>query len=170
MEAVTRAPQWHRSGFMIGKKLIKEGYVTKDHELFRGKDKMNEIYKLKKNAYSAEGKPELRNDKWNPGDIYAIRKSVDIKKTLQDHSIAALNISLSEAFRKRDIVPISLKIAPEFKDEGSIKLTVYNLDRIPEKQRKFNRLTLAKRKFWGSKSATLFIDGQQLDFLSLIHI
>ena len=51
MEAVTRAPQWHRSGFMIGKKLIKEGYVTKDHELFRGKDKMNEIYKLKKNAY-----------------------------------------------------------------------------------------------------------------------
>mgnify|MGYP001163539607 FL=1 len=166
MEAVTRAPQWHRSGFMIGKKLIKEGYVTKDHELFRGKDKMNEIYKLKKNAYSAEGKPELRNDKWNPGDIYAIRKSVDIKKTLQDHSIAALNISLSEAFRKRDIVPISLKIAPEFKDEGSIKLTVYNLDRIPEKQRKFNRLTLAKRKFWGSKSATLFIDGQQLDFRS----
>ena len=130
------------------------------------KDKMNEIYKLKKNAYSAEGKPELRNDKWNPGDIYAIRRSVDIKKTLQDHSIAALNISLSEAFRKRDIVPISLKIAPEFKDEGSIKLTVYNLDRIPEKQRKFNRLTLAKRKFWGSKSATLFIDGQQVDFRS----
>ena len=166
MEAVTLAPQWHRSGYMIGKKLIKEEYVTKEHELFRGKGKMNEIYKLKKNAYSAEGKPELRNDKWNPGDIYAIKKNVDIKKVLQDHSVAALNISLSEAFRKRDIVPISLKIAPDFKDETSIKLTVYNLDRLPEKQRKFDRLTLAKKKFWGSKSATLFIDGQQVDFRS----
>ena len=166
MQAVLLAPQWHRSGYMIGKKLIKEGYVTKDHELFRGKGKMTEIYKLKKNAYAAEGKPGLSNDKWNPGDIYAIKKTVDVKKVLQDHSVAALNISLSEAFRKRDIVPISLKIAPDFKDEGSIKLTVYNLDRLPEKQRKFNRLTLAKKKFWGSKSATLFIDGQQLDFRS----
>ena len=127
---------------------------------------MKEIYELKKNAYAAEGKPGLSNDKWNPGDIYAIKKTVDVKKVLQDHSVAALNISLSEAFRKRDIVPISLKIAPDFKDEGSIKLTVYNLDRLPEKQRKFNRLTLAKKKFWGSKSATLFIDGQQLDFRS----
>ena len=166
MQAVSLAPQWHRSGYMIGKKLIKEGYVTRDHELFRGKGKMSEIYKLKKNAYTAEGKPSLSNDKWNPGDIYAIKKSVDVKKVLQDHSVAALNISLSEAFRKRDIVPISLKIAPDFKDEGSIKLTVYNLDRLPEKQRKFDRLTLAKKKFWGSKSATLFIDGQQLDFRS----
>ena len=166
MQAVLLAPQWHRSGYMIGKKLIKEGYVTKDHELFRGKGKMTEIYKLKKNAYAAEGKPGLSNDKWNPGDIYAIKKTVDVKKVLQDHSVAALNVSLSEAFRKRDIVPISLKIAPDFKDEGSIKLTVYNLDRLPEKQRKFDRLTLAKKKFWGSKSATLFIDGQQLDFRS----
>ena len=64
MEAVTLAPQWHRSGYMIGKKLIKEGYVTKDHELFRGKGKMTEIYKLKKDAYAAEGKPGLSNDKW----------------------------------------------------------------------------------------------------------
>ena len=166
MEAVTLAPQWHRSGYMIGKKLIKEGYVTKDHELFRGKGKMTEIYKLKKNAYSAEGKPDLSNDKWNPGDIYAIKKSVDVKKVLQDHSVASLNISLSEAFRKKDIVPISLKIAPDFKDESSIKLTVYNLDRLPEKQRKFDRLTLAKKKFWGSKSATLYIDAVELDFRS----
>ena len=166
MQAVLLAPQWHRSGYMIGKKLIKEGYVTKDHELFRGKGKMTEIYNLKKNAYAAEGKPGLSNDKWNPGDIYAVKKTVDVKKVLQDHSVAALNISLSEAFRKRDIVPISLKIAPDFKDEGSIKLTVYNLGNLPEKQRKFDRLTLAKKKFWGSKSATLFIDGQQLDFRS----
>ena len=73
---------------------------------------------------------------------------------------------LSKAFRNRDIVPISLKLVPEFKLDGKIKLDVYNLDRLPEKQRKFNKLVLAKKTFWSSKSATVFIDGQELDFRS----
>ena len=159
-------PQWHRSGFMIGKKLIQQGYVNKDHILYRGKSKMKEIYKLKADAYKAEGRPGLSNDKWNPGDIYAIKKNVDVSKVLQSHSVASLNLSLSKAFRNRDIVPISLKLVPEFKLDGKIKLDVYNLDRLPEKQRKFNKLVLAKKTFWSSKSATVFIDGQELDFRS----
>ncbi len=159
-------PQWHRSGYMIGKKLIQKGYVNKDHILYRGKTKMKEIYNLKAAAYKSEGRPGLSNDKWNPGDIYAIKRNIDVSKVLQSHSVASLNISLSKAFRDRDIVPISLKLVPEFKLDGKIKMDVYNLDRLPEKQRKFNKLVLAKKTFWSSKSATVYIDGQELDFRS----
>ena len=70
---------------------------------------MNKIYNIKKRAFANNNMPNLNNDKWNPGDIWAIESGIDIDKSLTDESVKSLNIDLQKAFDARKIVGISLK-------------------------------------------------------------
>lgn len=124
-EMMSAEAEWHYSAYVTGKYLIEKGFVQKDHVLHRGSKTMNTIYKMKRNAFKADGKPALNDDKWNPGDIWAVRKGVDVTKVLTDVSVGSLNASLKKAYDKRDIVGISLKQINTLK--ANAKHTEYNL-------------------------------------------
>lgn len=124
-EMMSADVEWHYSAYVSGKYLIEKGFVQKDHVLHRGSKTMNAIYKMKRNAFRADGKPALNDDKWNPGDIWAVRKGVDVTKVLTDVSVGSLNASLKKAYDKRDIVGISLKQINNLK--ANAKHTEYNL-------------------------------------------
>jgi len=93
-----------------------------NYTFYRGKGMMNHIYDtfhiLKKKS-----KIKLNDDKWNPGDIWAVRPSVSIPSfdTLQDY-----NIFISKSLKNGSIVGISLK-----KSKNSSK--VYYIDQGSDK-------------------------------------
>ena len=49
------------------------------------------------------------NDNWNPADVWMIKKSFDMKKLIAAQSIEELNTSIAAAYKKKDLIPISLK-------------------------------------------------------------
>jgi hypothetical protein len=49
------------------------------------------------------------SDNWNPADVWMVHKSFNIKPLLQSKTAAQLNGLLTQAFNKRNIIPISLK-------------------------------------------------------------
>jgi hypothetical protein len=100
---------WHESGYVTAKALIDKGYVTKDHTIHMGSRTMKNIYAKKTDARKNEGFAPMQNDKWNPGDIWAVRARVDVNKVLSDKSQGDCNKTVLENFMSRDIVGISLK-------------------------------------------------------------
>ena len=115
--------EWHMSAYWSAKALIDKGYINRRHSFHRDDPEMNKIYNIKKKAFANNNMPNLNNDKWNPGDIWAIESGVNIDKTLTDVSVKSLNIDLQKAFDARKIVGISLK---KVVDEGRLRLSVLN--------------------------------------------
>lgn len=100
---------WHWSAYWSAKLLMNKGYLKTGMTIHRGDDVMKAIYKLKDNAFKNSGIVKLGDDKWNPGDIWAIGARVNISSELSDESIQKLNSDLVGAFDDRKIVGISLK-------------------------------------------------------------
>jgi hypothetical protein len=105
---------WFTSSYNIAKLLVKEGYVNKNHIFHRGSRDMIEIYAIKTKAFKNMGFSPLKDDKWNPGDIWAIDKSFNVSKELPDDTVNTLNQALIKYFNDRRLVGISLK-GPETK-------------------------------------------------------
>ena len=98
----------------------------------------NDLYKT---ARKLTGKLD---DNWNPGDVWMIRKNYDMKTLVESKSASQLNNELTKAFKKRDIVPISLKQVEKPKATSSIidpsKLMTTKLDL----DLKFDRVDLSE--------------------------
>lgn len=60
------------------------------------------------------------SDNWNPADVWMIQKKYDMKPMLESKSSSELNSMLTDAFNKRDIIPISLKQVLQPKAKSSI--------------------------------------------------
>ena len=88
------ADQWHYSGYSTGKYLIKKGYVKRNHMMHRGSAVMKQIYAKKRMAFKNENRPALNDDKWNPGDIWAVKRGLNINNVLDASSVASLNQGL----------------------------------------------------------------------------
>lgn len=152
------APEWHYSAYESGKYLIQNGYVTKDHVLHRGSTDMKKIYRMKNNAFKKSGRT-LNDDKWNPGDIWAIDKSIKVEDVLDDSSIEALNGSILRLFKERKIVGISLKQISKLGKPA--KLEEYNTtDKVDLEPHVFKevRLQSPRSTFWNSKMGMVFFD------------
>ena len=118
---------WHVSGFKIAEKLIKAKYVTKRHTLHRGDKKMDSLYALKNKLRRAEGLPAINHDKWNPGDIWAIKNHNSLAgKLTQIKTFGELNEFILKSFMDKDLIGISLK---KVKAKETVKLTDYNVVR-----------------------------------------
>lgn len=61
------------------------------------------------------------NDNWNPADVWMIKKTYDIKKLVNATSIEELNNGIAAAFKKKDLIPISLKQVTE--DKAVLEIT-----------------------------------------------
>jgi hypothetical protein len=153
---------WHESSYEIAKALIKAGYATKQHTLHRGDSVMDAIYKAKDRVRKLEGKPALNSDKWNPGDIWAVKSGINPKSLFANvKTLNELNTLILKHFKDRTIVGISLKKVNRNK---RVKLSDYNLEETILDKHKFSRFTLetaAGKGIWTSKYAFLYFDGNK---------
>lgn len=154
------AAEWHYSAYVTANHLIKEGFVTKQHKFHRGSATMKAIYNMKKTAFKNSGKPVLTDDKWNPGDIWAVRSGIDVKRALDPTSIETLNATLAKNFISRDIVGISLKQINKL--EAKAKHQVLNMEEKELDRHEFTRVRVKaeqrKSTFWSGKGADIFFD------------
>ena len=100
---------WHVSAYLSGEIIIKRGYVNKNQVFHRDSNTMKKIYAKKKEAFKNSGLNILTDDKWNPGDIWAVDKNFDVD-SLPTRTIQEYNQHLIQAFMNADCVGISLKL------------------------------------------------------------
>ncbi len=103
----TLSPTWKTSSILIAnhvRKKLRHG----DYVFHRNSNITKAIYAKFGELNKAEGRPFAQSDKWNPADIWAVRRSVrvDVSKCT---SLNGLNQYLRDAIDKGDVVPISLK-------------------------------------------------------------
>jgi len=162
-EMMSSEAEWHISAYVSGQHLIKTGYARSDHVFHRGSRVMNAIYAMKKMAFKNEGKPMMNDDKWNPGDIWAVKKGLNVSSVLDPTTITSLNDSLKQAFEKRTIVGISLKQINKLTKKA--KHTEYNLIPEPDKAHRYSKSTLkSDRKgssYWSFKGGYIFYDSSK---------
>ena len=84
---------WHQSSYFVAKRLIRDGYISNKYNFHRDDDIMNSIYDAKVRAFKNNGMANLNNDKWNPGDIWAVKKGVDVKKIFKDADTSVKKIN-----------------------------------------------------------------------------
>lgn len=154
---------WHISGFKIAEKLVKAKYVTTRHTLHRGDKKMDSLYTLKNKLRRAEGLPAINHDKWNPGDIWAVKRGLNIESVLDASSVASLNASLKKAYDDRTIVGISLKQINSLKKRA--KHSEYNLGSADLGVHKYTRSILKSERrgssYWTFKGGYIYFDGNK---------
>lgn len=148
---------WWESSYASAVVLMKGGYLNKNQVFHRGDKTMIEIYAMKNQAYKNNGFKPLKDDKWNPGDIWAIDKSFNLSKELDTSSVGAFNKSLLEHFNTKRLVGISLK-------QSSLKaapIVELNNEYPPDTDtHKIKRLELESKggDFWSAKGATIVFD------------
>ena len=148
---------WFHSSYESAVLLIKQGYINKSHKLHRNSKEMNTIYALKNVAYKNSDQKPVKDDKWNPGDIWAIDKSISINKALNPENITAYNKGLLQNFVDRKVVAISLKLVKK-----TAKAKEYNIKLPPDTDdHKIKSLLFQgeiRGTFWDNKGATIIFD------------
>ena len=155
-EVLTVEGAWFSSSHLSAYELIKKKYIHKNMTFHRNDKKMKLIYALKDFAYKNSNIKAMKDDKWNPGDIWAIDKSFDIK-SLPTDSIRSLNEGILEAFSNKMLVGISLKLVKK-----TAKITEYNIKLPPDTDdHKLEKILFQGEKrgdFWSNKGATIKYD------------
>ena len=155
-EVLTVEGAWFSSSHLSAYELINKKYIHKNMTFHRNDKKMKLIYALKDFAYKNSNIKAMKDDKWNPGDIWAIDKSFDIK-SLPTDSIRSLNEGILEAFSNKMLVGISLKLVKK-----TAKITEYNIKLPPDTDdHKLEKILFQGEKrgdFWSNKGATIKYD------------
>jgi hypothetical protein len=156
-EVLSVGDDWFHSSYESAVLLIKNGYVNKSQTFHRGDKIMAQIYAKKTIAFKNSGFSPLKDDKWNPGDIWAVAKGFDVKKELGDDSVKTLNEDILQHFLEKRLVGISLK-----KVKKKAKHVEMNIQRPPDvADHKLSKILLQGEKrgdFWSSKGATIVFD------------
>ncbi len=146
---------WKTSSYLSGKYLIANGYVNKNQKFHRDSKVMAAIYNAKNIAFKNNDMGKFKDDKWNPGDIWAVDKSFKISD-LNTTTVKQLNRSIMDGFNSRMCVGISLKkvIKKAKAKEFNVKLPPDTADH------KIHKLELSSSKgtFWSAKSGTVTYD------------
>jgi len=148
---------WNQSSYFAAKWLAENKYINKSQTFHRGDKKMNAIYALKNIAYKNNGFKALKDDKWNPGDVWAMAKDFNPVKEIDVTSVSAMNRSLIEHFNTRRCVGISLKMVKKYPPYNK----EHNNQVPPDSDlHKLKALELESNRgdFWSSKSATIVYD------------
>jgi len=152
---------WFHSSYESAVILIKNGYINKSQTFHRASKLMNTVYAMKNVAYKNSDQKPVKDDKWNPGDIWAVNKSYKLS-TLSTESIAAYNKALLQAFVDRDLVGISLKLVKK-----TAKAKEYNIKLPPDTDdHKIKTIMFQgelRGTFWSNKGATVIFDAGKLD-------
>ena len=147
---------WNISAYNIAKALIDKGYIKKGMKFHRNSAEMKRIYAIKDIAYANSDMKSLKDDKWNPGDIWAIEDGRTPDNLLNNANVRGLNISILDGFSKQRLVGISLKKAIK-----GVKIKELNIDIPPDVDDhvlKSFSLQSKKGSFFSSKSSTIVFD------------
>ena len=154
--------QWKTSSYWAAVYLINNNYVNKGMTFHRGDRKMNLIYVAKKLAFKNNGFPVLKDDKWNPGDIWAMTKGFDPKRELPIDNVRSLNDKILELYTERELVGISLKLVKKENPPAS----EHNVKSPPDTDdHKLMNITAASKKgnFFSAKSGFIFFDEGRME-------
>jgi len=155
-EVLSIEGDWITSAYNIAKALIDGGYIDKGMEFHRNSTYMKRIYALKNVAYINSDMKPLPDDKWNPGDIWAIEKGRSPDNILNTNNVRGLNISILDAFTNNRMIGISLKKAVK-----SVSIKEFNI-RIPPDvdDHKLTSFTLQSKggTFFSAKNASITFD------------
>ena len=159
---------WHQSSYFVAKRLIRDGYISDKYNFHRDDDIMNSIYDAKVRAFKNNGMANLNNDKWNPGDIWAVKKGVDVKKIFKDAdtSVKKINTIVQQAFDDKTIIGISLKKVVK---EEAMKSSVLNSNRrnyIEKYQLEGMKIAGAKSMFSAQGGRLSLSDNKEVDVRS----
>lgn len=157
-------PSWHWSAYWTALELIDKGYITRGMTFHRGDAVMKAIYDAKNAALKNSNMVKLSDDKWNPGDIWAVSNK-SVVNNLPTGSIQELNEELVKLFKEKKLVGISLK---KVLKQDSIKCVVMNEEPNAEVHKFMGgrmMATFAKKasEFWRSKSGIIEFDGGKAD-------
>ena len=154
---------WFHSSYESSVLLIKQGYINKSHKLHRNSKEMNTIYALKNVAYKNSDQKPVKDDKWNPGDIWAIDKSISVSKALNPENISSYNKALLQNFVDRKVVAISLKLVKK-----TAKAKEYNIKLPPDTDdHKIKSIIFqgeTRGTFWDNKGGTIIFDTGKIAF------
>jgi hypothetical protein len=140
---------WRKSSYLSAVVLLDNKFINKGMTFHRDDLKHNEIFSKKKDAYRNNDMKNLNNDKWNPGDIWALSKEFDAEN-IPVLTVHALNVYMLEEYIARRIVGISLKIV----DKGDGNFKEYNKEvPVPPDSYKIKNLNVKGEKrgtFWST--------------------
>ncbi len=148
--------KWFASSYLSAQHIIKEGYVNKNMKFHRGSKTMIAVYLTKNKAFKANGFSKFSDDKWNPGDIWAVANDFKISEIKTD-SVRSLNKSILELFKDKRLVGISLKLVKK-----KAKSKEYNIQTPPDvDDHKLKKVLLqgeTRGDFWSSKGGSIIYD------------
>lgn len=157
--------QWHHSAYVTAKYLVDNDIVSYNHNIHHNSRHVRLIYQRKNVAFKNTGRPNLNNDKWNPGDIWAIQKDLDIKsiKSILDHSsVENLNRSLLYAYNNKLIIPISLKQINDLsKSATHIEYNNTPINKLDNHEYNSINLMGFGGDFWRNKHGMITFDGDK---------
>jgi len=150
--------QWHESAYVTAKYLIDKKIINKTHAFHRGDKVMKSIYLAKNRSLKAAGMPPLNDDKWNPGDIWAVKKGFNPATILSKTDIMELNQQIKKYFVDKTMIGISLKQIDSLKDRA--KHRVYNENGGEVEKMRFTTGEIKAQKsgratYWSAKAVTL---------------
>ena len=154
---------WRKSSYLSAVVLLDNKFINKNMTFHRDDKNMNSIYAKKKDAYRNNDMKNLNNDKWNPGDIWAMTSDFNADNIPTD-AVRSLNVYMLEEFIARRIVGISLKIV----DKGTGTFKIYNKEvPVPTDDYKVDKLQVkgaVRGTFWSTKRGTITSkEGQKLE-------
>lgn len=154
-------PSWHYSAYWTAKTLIRKGYIDNTMTFHRGDKVMKSIYTAKNTAIKNSGLGRFTDDKWNPGDIWAVKRGYNPATELPTGSIQELNDAIIRHLNQKKLVGISLK---KIVKETGIKCEVLNADSETETHT-FNNASLMVTfarigsDFWRNQAGDITFDG-----------
>jgi hypothetical protein len=133
-------PEWEQSSRKIANILLRAGYISTSakNTIYRGKGVMKEVYDAMKVAAKNSGVKPLKDDKWNPGDIWIQSGSGNIK--FDTSSIQAFNGQILDLFKSKELIAVSLK---KIAKNAEPVITEYNTDNSSHMDVKMNSYSVA---------------------------
>ena len=99
---------WKMSSYLTAQYAMDKGIIERGMIFHRDDKLMKAIYSAKDTAFKNNGFKPLKDDKWNPGDIWAEEKGFNIKE-LDTSSLEGLNNDILDLYLQQRLVGISLK-------------------------------------------------------------
>lgn len=152
---------WKTSSYLTAQFAISKNMVDRDMVFHRDDDVMKSVYKAKNIAFKNNDFKPLTDDKWNPGDIWAVEKGFNIKE-LNTSTVESFNDDILDLYLQKRLVGISLK-----KVARGVQAVEKNVERPPQTQDykfKGGHIKALKRGEWYTTKANyITFEGGQVD-------
>mgnify|MGYP007020163578 CR=1 FL=1 len=152
---------WKISSHLTAQFAAKNAIVDNDMTFHRDDDVMKSIYSAKNIAFKNNDFKPLMDDKWNPGDIWAVESGFTINE-LDSSTVESFNDDILDLHLQKRLIGISLK-----KVRKDVKVVEKNVERPPDTQDyKFlsgHIKALVRGEWYTTKANYITFDGGQVD-------